>query len=94
MQKTLLFIIPIIFAFSMILISASSPASIIEKSGYNDILENKPFYGIKHMRKVISLNSNRDVIKNLKRKILIRKIGYSLLISTPLLMMLNAIISR
>jgi len=94
MQETLLLIIPIVFAFSMILISASSPASVIQKSGHSDILENKPYYGIKHMRKVISSSSNHKVIEKLKRKILIRKIGYALLITTPILMMLNAFLTR
>ncbi|CAM1357396.1 hypothetical protein [Tenacibaculum halocynthiae] len=94
MQETLLFIIPIVFASSMILILASSPTSIIQKSSHTDILENKPYYGIKHMRKVIFLSSNHKVIEKLKRKILTRKIGYALLITTPILMMLNAFLTR
>lgn len=87
MQQTVLIIIPIVWILSMILILVSSPALILQKSKHADILENKPYYGIKHMREVISLSSNDKLVEKLKRKIFTRKIGYGLLIVVPILML-------
>lgn len=94
MKETLLSIIPIIFISGMIFILLSSPASIIQKSGLTDILDNNLYYGIKHMKKLISSSSDNKLIEKLKFKILMRKIGYALLITTPILVALNIFLVR
>ena len=92
MENIILIFIQILFILGIILILISNPTSIIQKSKYNDIIENSPFYGIVHMKKVIYLSSNNKIIEKLKRKILIRKIGYGLLLSIPILIILKVVL--
>ncbi len=75
----------------IIIILISNPSRIISKVKNFETNTNKPFYGLKHMRKAISLSSDNEIIEKLKKKILIRKIGYSFLIITPVLFILGGI---
>ncbi len=94
MEQILLTGLPIIFISGLLFILNSNPASIIEKSSYSDVLDNSPFYGIKHIRKVINLSSNPSTVKRLKQKIQLRKIGYGLLISVPVLIILKSALNQ
>ena len=74
----------------ILLILISNPARIISKIEKFEPIT-KPFYGLKHIRKAISLTSDRTIINKLKRKIILRKTGYSLLISTLVFFILGGI---
>jgi len=78
----------------LILILISNLGRIISKVKDFDTNTNKPFYGFKHMRKAISLSSDNEIVVKLKKKILIRKIGYYFLIITPVLFILGGIFGR
>ncbi len=90
----LLNIIPIIWILGMVLILMSTPTSIIKEIGHQDIVENKPYYGIKHIKLVISMISDDSIIEKLKHKILMRKIGYTLLLIVPILILFNGCLSN
>lgn len=78
----------------MILILISNPGIIISKIETSEIITNKPVYGFKHIRKAISLTSDKKIIKKLNKKILIRKIGSSFLIITPIFFILGGIFGQ
>ncbi len=82
------------WVLGIILVLTSNPVRIISKVKDFDTNINKPFYGFKHIRKAISLTSDNAIIEKLKKKILIRKIGYSFLIITPVLFILGGIFDR
>ncbi|CAM1369929.1 hypothetical protein TXIAM_30381 [Tenacibaculum xiamenense] len=76
------------------LVQVSNPSLVISKIKTSEIICNKPHYGFKHIRKAISLTSDEKIIDKLNRKILIRKIGFALLIITPIFFILAGIYAK
>jgi hypothetical protein len=91
MNETFSILMTISWILGMILILISNPDLTISKVKDFDTNINKPFYGFKHMRKAISLTSDKKIIEKLNRKILIRKIGFSFLIFTLIFFILGGI---
>lgn len=79
------------WVLGILLVLVSNPGLIISKIETPEIITNKPVYGFKHIRKAISLTSDKKIIEKLNRKILIRRIGFSFLIITPVFFILGAI---
>ncbi len=78
----------------LFLVLISNPSQTISKVKDFDTNINKPFYGFKYIRKAISLTPDKKIIEKLNRKVLIRKIGFSLLIITPCFLILSALFGR
>ncbi len=78
----------------IVLTFLSNPSIIISKIETSEIITDKPTYAFKHIRKAISLTSDKKIIKKLNRKILMRKIGFSFLIITPIFFILGAIFGQ
>lgn len=89
MKEPFLIITYLIGILGIILIQLSNPGRIISKMELLEIITNKPSYSIKDIRKVISLCSNDLLIKKLERKILYRKIGFTLLLIFPFFILSN-----
>ena len=80
------------WVLGMFLVLVSNPSLIISKIETLEIITDEPvYYGFKHIRKAISLTSDKKIIEKLNRKILIRRIGFSFLIISPVFLILGAI---
>ncbi|WP_299677103.1 hypothetical protein [uncultured Tenacibaculum sp.] len=94
MNKTFSILMMSSWILGLILIIISNPSLIISKIKTSEIICDKPHYGFKHIRKAISLTSDKKIIERLNRKILIRKIGFSFLILTPIFFILGGIFGQ
>lgn len=74
----------------MILFCFTDEPYLISKTNYQrpDKLKHKP-YSIKEIRTSINFTNDQELKQNLKRKILIRKIAFRLMISTPILIFIG-----
>jgi hypothetical protein len=91
MNETFSILMMFSWILGILLVLISNPSLIISKIDNPEIITNKPVYGFKHIREAISLTSDKNIIEKLNRKILIRKIGYSFLIITPIFFILGGI---
>lgn len=94
MNEILILIVWILCISGFILIILSSPTSIIVKKKYQAYIDanNKVFYSIQDMKKIIHLSHDVEIKRKLSQKIIIRKVGFYVLIMVPIMIIIGNLI--
>lgn len=84
------------WGLGILLIILSNASWLIAKTGYKRIgwKKHRTGYSIKEIKKAIEITDDETINRKLKNKIIYRKVGYLLIISTPILIIANEILNR